>query len=148
MTRIRLMAMAVSAPLVLMPAPSFAHHSFAMFDFNRVVTLTGTIKEIQWAAPHVLIWFVADAETGTAAADTAGRVWTVELATSPGPLTRIGWNKRTVGPGDRVTIELCPLRSGEPGGSFRKLTILSTGQVLTSAAVGSEPQISGLPQAK
>jgi hypothetical protein len=132
-------ALIVALALMLPSVAALAHHSFSMFDSTKVITLSGTIKELQWAAPHVLIWFVEDPKDGAAAGDTGGRVWTIELSTSPGPLTRLGWNKRTLVPGDRVTVDISPLHSGEPGGSFRKLTILGTGQVLTSAAVGSDP---------
>jgi Family of unknown function (DUF6152) len=138
---IRALFLAGTFLLALVPpsAPARAHHSFAMFDLSKVITLTGTIKELQWAAPHVLIWFVEDPKE---------REGDHELSTSPGPLTRLGWTKRSLVPGDRVTVEISPLHSGEPGGAFKKLTILATGQVLTSAApggnagTGSEPSSS------
>jgi hypothetical protein len=148
MKRVLLSVRALIAALALdlSGAAALAHHSFSMFDSTKVVTLTGTVKELQWAAPHVLIWFVEDPIDGVAASDANGKVWTIELSTSPGPLSRLGWNKRTVSPGDRVTVDINPLHSGEPGGSFKKLTILATGQVLTSAAVGSDPAAATNPQ--
>ena len=32
--------------------PAYAHHSFAMFDAGKTVTLTGTVKEFEWTNPH------------------------------------------------------------------------------------------------
>jgi hypothetical protein len=128
-------------------APAVAHHSFAMFDQTRTVTLTGTVKELQWTAPHVMIWLVADPQEGEPTGDVGGKLWSVELSTSPGPLARQGWNRQSVVPGDRVTVEINPLRSGNSGGAFKKLTILSTGQVLTIGAVNADAraQPSALP---
>ena len=106
-----------------------AHHSFAMYDGDKPLVLQATVKEFQWANPHVLLWITTDAAAG----QKAGEVWTIELSTSPGPLSRIGWTKRSVEPGDKISVELNPLRSGELGGQFRKLTVIKTGQVLTTA---------------
>ena len=127
----RILWMAALAATLALPAPSVsAHHSFAMFDMAKVAAVTATIKEFQWTAPHALLWVVEDPKPGEA----TGKMWAIELSTGPAPLTRVGWTKRSVAPGDRVTIELSPLRSGEPGGSFKKLTILKTGTVLESGA--------------
>ena len=38
-----LAALAALAPA----APALAHHSFAMFDFDKTVTLKGVVKELQ-----------------------------------------------------------------------------------------------------
>jgi hypothetical protein len=32
--------------------PASAHHSYAMFDANKLVTLDATVKEFQWTNPH------------------------------------------------------------------------------------------------
>jgi Family of unknown function (DUF6152) len=135
MTRMASAASALIGVFALHNVPALAHHSFAMFNPTKIVTLTGAVKELQWTAPHVMIWLVEDPKEGEAA---GGKLWSVELSTSPGPLTRLGWNRQSVKPGDRVTIEINPLRSGNPGGAFKKLTILSTGEVLVSGAVGAE----------
>jgi Family of unknown function (DUF6152) len=90
-----------------------------------------------------MIWLVADPREGELAGE--GKLWSVELSTSPGPLARQGWNRQSVVPGDRVTIEVNPLRSGNPGGAFRKLTILSTGQVLAAGGIGTAPNAAQPP---
>lgn len=58
-------------------------------------------------------------------------LWSIEL-TSPGNLTRIGWTRKSFNSGDRVELEINPLRDGNNGGTFKKGTVLATGQVWIS----------------
>jgi len=110
--------------LLLASQPAAAHHSFAMYDPSVTIRLDGTVKEFQWSNPHALLWVI-----GTAKPGDDPTLWTIELPTSPGNLSRLGWTKHTLGPGDRVVVELNPLRDGKHGGSFRKMTMVATGQV-------------------
>ncbi len=109
------------------PPAAFAHHSFAMFDFSRTTTLKGVVKEFQWTNPHVLLWV----EVTPTSPGAAPEVWSAEL-TSPGNLKRRGWTKRTLKPGDKVEVDISPLRDGGHGGGFRRVVLVETGQVLTS----------------
>jgi hypothetical protein len=102
-----------------------AHHSFAMYDPTVTIHLDGTVKEFQWTNPHALLWVI-----GVTTPGTDPTLWTIELPTSPGNLSRLGWTKHSLSPGDRVVVELNPLRDGQHGGSFRKMTFVATGQVL------------------
>ncbi len=105
--------------------PAFAHHSFAAYDKNKIVNLKGTIKSFQWVNPHVqILVYVQPAGGG------APETWGVET-TSPGVLTRSGWTRNSLKPGDRVSVDLNPLRDGSHGGGLDKITLLDTGQVLT-----------------
>jgi hypothetical protein len=129
MTRSTLAPLAVAAAAAAglgAPSNAPAHHSFAMFDFSRTVTLKGQIKELQWANPHVIVWVETSPEAGR-----ASETWSAEL-TSPGNLGRQGWTKRTLKPGDKVEVEVSPLRDGGKGGAFRKATLADSGRVLTS----------------
>ena len=119
-------AITVSIGLLLSPPAALAHHSFAMFDFSRTITLKGEVKEFQWTNPHVILWVV-----GSAAPGAAPEAWAIEL-TSPGNLTRLGWTKRSLKTGDRVLVDLNPLRDGGHGGGFRKVTLTDTGHVLVA----------------
>ncbi len=94
-------------------APAFAHHSGAMFDSSKRVKLEGTIKSFEWTNPHSRIWFLADTVDGKK--QPAPVLWAIETG-SPGQLTRMGWTKRTLNPGDKVSMAVAPLRSGEPAG--------------------------------
>lgn len=135
LTRRAALLAAASAPFV--PAAR-AHHSFAMYDPSQPRTLTGTVREFQWTSPHVMIWFFNDRADGTPGS-SEGDLWTVELSTSPGPLSRLGWSRRSLAPGDRIEISINPLRSGEQGGQFRQVKKLATGEVLTTAQPSSQP---------
>ncbi len=119
-------AAAVLTGLALPIAPALAHHSFAMFDFSKTLTIHGVVKEFQWTNPHVILWVETEARAGEAPV-----MWSAEL-TSPGNLTRTGWTKRSLQPGDKVDVDISPLRDGQHGGGFRRVTVLATGQVLTS----------------
>ena len=124
-------ALALLAGALTLPATSFAHHSFAMFDQSKAIVLRGTIKEFRWVNPHVSLFI----EVNEGAAKHG--VWAVEL-TSPGNLTRLGWSRKSLTVGEKVDIEVNPLRDGGLGGGFRKATILSTGQVLPARLVEIE----------
>ena len=46
-------AAVVTAGLLLLPAPSFAHHSFAAeFDANNCKDFTGILTKLEWTNPH------------------------------------------------------------------------------------------------
>jgi hypothetical protein len=102
-----------------------AHHSFAAYDKTKTVNLKGTIKSFQWVNPHVQILVYVEPAGGG-----APETWSVET-TSPGVLTRSGWTRNSLKPGDRVSVDISPLRDGSHGGGLDKVTLLDTGQVLT-----------------
>jgi MYXO-CTERM domain-containing protein len=112
------------------PGTAHAHHSFAMYDSTKLVTIDGTVTNFQWTNPHVLLWV-----TGSTSAGEAASLWTVELPTSPGNLGRMGWSKHSLKGGDHVIVELNPLRDGKHGGSFKKATLPATGKVLLANPV-------------
>ena len=124
---------ALIAAVIGFAAPAYAHHSFAMYDQAKLVTLNGTIKDFQWSNPHSVIFVLLGG---------AGRpddLWTVELPTSPGNLSRMGWSKHSLKPGDKVNIDVHPLRDGHHGGSLKKVTLVATGEVLTASAPSAVP---------
>ena len=124
--RLPLLPLSIALAATVLAAPAGAHHSFAMFDFDKSVTVKGTVAEFQWTNPHVVLYVNADAGDGKPA-----QPWALEL-TSPGNLTRGGWTRHAFKAGDKVEVELSPLRDGNAGGAFRKATVLDTGKVWTS----------------
>jgi len=127
--RLRGPAFALALAFGFAPATSFAHHSFAMYDPAKLVTLTGTVKDFEWTNPHSRVWLITGGLDGK-----PEDLWSLELPTSPGNLTRMGWSKHSLKSGDRVAIDFNPLRDGRHGGSLKKVTLLATGEVLTTAA--------------
>lgn len=112
------------AALLAMAGPAVAHHSFAMFDQRKVMTLEGTVTEFQWTNPHSFIEIDVPGRGGTVTH------WSIEL-NSPNNLRRQGWTRTALKAGDRITLRMSPLRNGEPGGLFLDLT-KADGQVLDS----------------
>ena len=96
---------------VALAAPALAHHSFAMFDAEKTVTLKGTVKEFEWTNPHSWLRVMVMDDAGTV------RQWALEMG-SPGQQSRVGWKPDSVKPGDQVTVQMHPLKDGSRGGQF------------------------------
>lgn len=92
-----------------------AHHAGTAFDSTVQLTIAGTIKEFKWVNPH--IWAILEVP------DENGNIveWKLEGG-SVSILGRSGWNSKSLQPGDKVTVTVSPLRSGEPGGEFHTFT--------------------------
>ena len=106
---------ALTLGLAAVSGPALAHHSYAMFDRDKELKLNGTIKNFYWTNPHSAIEI--DVPNASGGVDT----WGVEC-NSPNNLARMGWKSTSLKPGDKVTISIHPLRSGEHGGSFMYVT--------------------------
>jgi hypothetical protein len=101
-----------------------AHHSNAAYDLDNPKTVEGTVKTVNWTNPHITFVIEPDAKTGEQPAS-----WVFEVS-SPGVLTRSGWTKRSLQPGDHAVFRYAPLRDGNPGGFLLKVT-LPNGQDLS-----------------
>jgi hypothetical protein len=108
--------------IVLAAAAGEAHHSFAMFDQTKQVTLTGNVTVFEWTNPHAYIEIDVPEENG------AIKHWSVELG-SPSILMQSGWKYKDIKHGDKVTVKISPLRDGKPGGLLIQAT-LADGRVL------------------
>jgi hypothetical protein len=102
--------------LVVVAVPAaYAHHSYAMFDSNKSVTLEGSVKSFRWASPHALIEVTVPYKSGPID-------WSIEM-NGVGGLMRTGWTPTTIKPGDKVKFVVHPLRNGNAGGSFVSMTL-------------------------
>ena len=117
----------------LFAVPALAHHSFAMFDSSQLVTFKGTVKELEWTNPHSWLRVMIEDEKTHQPLQ-----WSIELA-STGQQTRIGWNKEIVKPGDKVTVEINPLRDGTRGGTLLSIK-LPDGTVLGHGGQRGNPR--------
>jgi uncharacterized protein DUF6152 len=95
------------AVVIAMIAPALAHHSFAVYDHTRTITIHGTVTKFQWTNPHGFIELDVPQSDGTV------KHYTVEL-TSINMMQRVGWRSNMIKPGDKVQIVGAPLLSGEP----------------------------------
>ncbi len=90
---------------------ALAHHSFAMFDQSKSVTVQGTVKDFRWTNPHVFIQLLVKNDAG------GEDEWSIEM-TSPEHLARVGWKPGAMKPGDKVTLVIHPMRDGSTGGQY------------------------------
>ena len=104
-----LAAIAVAAPLA-------AHHSFTMFDMTKRITLTGTVTAFEWTNPHCYIEIDVPDEGG------AVKHWSIELG-SPSILQSSGWKFSSLKKGDKTTLVINPLKSGQNGGFLSQATL-------------------------
>ena len=103
-----------------------AHHSPVLFDRSIKKTLVGTVVEFVWVNPHASIQLDVVNESG------ATERWGVEMG-SPNSMVKNGWKSTILKPGDKVTVVVNPLRSGEHGGIFQSIT-LADGRTLGGRA--------------
>ena len=108
------MRVALTATFFLFSIPSLAHHGASEYDMTKIVTLTATVKELQFVNPHTLLVFTVKDDSGKASE------WQGELP-SPNLLSRRGWSRRTLKPGDQVTVIGAPAKNGEKGMQVKKL---------------------------
>lgn len=129
MKKIVIAALAVSA---MLPTSLAAHHSYAMFDHSKEVTLKGTVKEWQWTSPHTWLYLLVPNGKGEPLR------YSIEGG-NPGLLRRQGFEKGSMSPGDKVTVYMSPLKSGDKGGAINAVQ-LPNGKVL-----GERNKIIGAP---
>ena len=108
--------------------PASAHHSFAMFDSTKEVTVQGPVKEFEWTNPHSwLRVMVTDQKTGKPV------LWAFELS-SPARLTTMGMHANSVKNGDMVSVTFHPMKDGSRGGQFVQATLPGGKQVIRANA--------------
>ncbi len=102
--------------LPLFAGQALAHHSFAMFDLDKLITQTGVVKEFEWTNPHVWIHILAPDATGKP------MEWSFEMQ-AVASIRSAGWRPDSVKPGDKVSIEFHPLKDGSRGGELVAATL-------------------------
>ena len=105
----------LAAFAIALAVPAAAHHSGAMFDDKKEVTLSGVVKEFQYTNPHS--WLLVDVK----AADGKVTTWGFE-AEGPSTLLRAGIRKGDFAPGTAITITGHPMRDGRPAAAWVKAT--------------------------
>jgi hypothetical protein len=103
------------ASALVLPVELHAHHSPAMFDFSKELTLTGTVRLFQWTNPHSYIQLVVNTDDGKK------QEWSLEMGANV-YLYNLGWRPSTVKPGDTLTVIVVPLRNGGQAGLLVRAT--------------------------
>jgi hypothetical protein len=88
--------------------PGHAHHSWARYDGDHVITVSGVITKVEWASPHVIMLFTVTDES-----DRSTEQWTMEMD-PPTLLGRYGLRHDAITAGTRVTVSGVRARSGAP----------------------------------
>jgi Family of unknown function (DUF6152) len=103
-----------------------AHHAMVMYDRSTTVTLDGTVVEFQWTNPHVFLLV-----SGKIDAAEEPAVWRLETSGPSNLMRQGGWSATALKPGDRVRVQINPLREpGLPNARLIKVRLLDTGQEL------------------
>lgn len=129
--RVRARAAALLIAVALLWAPGAgAHHSFAPYEPNKQIKLTGVVSEFKWTNPHVYIQLEAqDSTTGET------KRWLIECA-STSILNRAGWRFNLLKAGDKITVIVAPLRNGEPAALLKQMTLTDGTKYGNGAAAG------------
>jgi hypothetical protein len=99
----------VGAGLLLISSTILAHHGTSGYDMEKVITLNGTVTSFNWSNSHCLVHIDVK--------DSKGDVkdWIIELA-APTLMSRNGWTKDSLKPGDEVIAETHPAKNGATTG--------------------------------
>src|SRR5262252_1130926 len=91
-----------------------AHHSTVAYSLEPIMLKNATITKVLWAHPHIVLTFTVKEAKGELI------TWSTESG-SPGSVARVGWNRNSVKPGDKVTIELFPSKNGAHVGRLKRV---------------------------
>jgi Family of unknown function (DUF6152) len=92
-------------------SPALSHHSHAMFDHTREVSVTGIVTQWLLRNPHAFLYIDVKTETGEVVN------YSIEMSNIPNMITR-GFGQTTFKPGDKVTAKVHPLKDGRAGGNY------------------------------
>jgi hypothetical protein len=118
-TKIMLIAAATLLSTTVFVMPALSHHSFAMYDQEKTVVLTGVVKQFVAQANHAELHFYLIAPDRKGLAKTAdGKYveWGVEMA-GAAAVAQQGITAQTFGVGTVFSVKLNPLRDGSNFGS-------------------------------
>jgi hypothetical protein len=117
--------------LMAMTTTAVAHHSFAVFDHTRTLTIKGTVTKFQWTNPHAFL------EVDIPQPDGTMKHFSIEL-TSINMMQRVGWRSNMIKAGDKISAIVAPLLSGDPVGLGLEVTLADgTKRDLPVPAAGS-----------
>lgn len=103
--RVRYVALSVIALFgVSATVSSLAHHSQSEFDSQASVEVEGTLTELVWKSPHAWIYMDVVGDDGEVTH------WEFELP-SPTTLMRRGWTRKSIAPGDVISVAGAPARN-------------------------------------
>jgi hypothetical protein len=130
-----LLATAALALAAGLAGSASAHHSAAMFDRAKTITLEGVVKSYSYTQPHSWVDVVVTPAGGGAPVE-----WGIECGTPPAMRAQ-GLTPTVLKAGDKIVARIHPLKDGRPGGSFIDITVggrvYGNGRGPTGEAVGA-----------
>jgi hypothetical protein len=117
-----LAALFLALGILSLAGPILAHHSWGAYDLTKWTTLKGTVHRFNWSNPHISL------EVNVKDARGSLQKW-VTGGPSPSRMSRGGWDRDTVKPGDPLTVIGNPAKDGSPMMRLGKV-ILANGQEL------------------
>ena len=127
--QIRIIALTALAAVLLCTVPALSHHSNSAYQVDKVMTITGVVKEWKWSNPHTWLYLTVD-EKGEKVE------WAVE-GRAPGVLGRIGWDRTILKPGEKVTVHMSPAKDGSKVGIIARVT-KEDGTILGNSGPGNQ----------
>jgi len=112
----QLVALLVSGAFLATSGAASAHHSFAMFDAQHPIEISGTVKEFRFVSPHTILIVTVKGQDGLA------KDWILEGG-APGLQVRNGMTSKSLKPGDEIVVTINPLHSGAEGGSYQPMLV-------------------------
>ncbi|PCH60337.1 MAG: hypothetical protein COC19_06050 [SAR86 cluster bacterium] len=101
----------ITSTLLLLPMPSQAHHSNAIYNIEELITVEGRVTRIRWANPHVYIYL----DETTASGEILN--WEVE-GFGPSAMRKMGFSRDSVAMGETLTVHGNPARNPQKTALF------------------------------
>ena len=113
--RIKMTILAVMMILFLTTVPAFTHHADVAYQRTSIELKTATIVKVAWINPHAVVLCDVKEDTGKVSR------WTLEMG-SPSAMSRVGWDRNSLSPGDEVKIDINPAKNGTKFGRLLRVT--------------------------
>lgn len=130
---VKALILGVAVGVAVLPTALSAHHGGNLYDTTKAVVLKGQITKFEWGTPHNQIYFDVKTDKGEM------QHWVASTEPAPVMLER-GWTRRSLKPGDAVTVYIFAAKNGATVGNLQKI-ITPDGKELTAAgpAPGAAP---------
>lgn len=100
------LGISLALALLVVSAPLFAHHSQAVYDENKLVTVTGVVTKFEWVNPHVIVHLEVKDDKGNA------DEWVAFSGSPSMQLREAGWNSEEFKAGETITVKGFPQKDG------------------------------------
>ena len=124
--------LALAVGLLATSGTLLAHHGTNLYDMTKPVVLKGTITKFEWGNPHNQIYFDVTDDKGTTAH------W-VAATEPPAVMTERGWTRKSLNPGDAVTVYIFAAKNGAPVGNLQRLVLANGTELTAMGAPGTNP---------